>query len=66
MMLWISTEFERNVWAKQFRDMIQPDAPYQDGREDLPKLITTDNNEFIATLYRCLVPVERTKAGSIR
>ena len=28
MMLWISTEFERSVWAKTFRDMILPNSPY--------------------------------------
>ena len=28
MMLWISTEFERSVWAKTFRDMILTNSPY--------------------------------------
>ena len=27
MMLWISTEFERSVWAKTFRDMILTNSP---------------------------------------
>lgn len=66
MMLWISTEFERSVWAKTFRDMILPNSPYIQNPAELPKLVTTDSNEFIATLYRCLVPIERTKTGMIK
>ena len=64
MMLWIASEFERSVWAKQFREMIHPDSPKLDKEED--RLITTDANEFIATVYRCLVPLSRTDKGSKR
>ena len=59
MMLWIATDFERSVWAKYFRQMILPDSPYLE--QELPKLVTTDANEFIATIYRCLVPQNRTE-----
>ena len=55
MILWTASTEERSIWAKVFEDLI----PLQFSTNTLPKLRTTNENEFIATLYTCLVPITK-------
>lgn len=56
MLLWTASDFERNLWAQAFKDTMAPRDADQ-VKEEVAKLIVTDENEFVATLYKCLVPV---------
>ena len=53
MILWTASTEERSIWAKVFEDLI----PVEFQSITVPKLRTTNENEFISTLYTCLVPI---------
>ena len=55
MLLWCASEHERSIWAKGFRDMMPP-VPSNGEKPVVPKQLVNDENEFVATLYKCLVP----------
>ena len=56
MLLWAASQGERSIWAQAFKDTMTPDGT-QTG-ESVAKQLTTSGNEFITTLYKCLVPAE--------
>lgn len=50
MLLWAASEYERGLWAQAFKDSVPPEKP------TWRKQLVTDENEFVVTLYKCLVP----------
>ena len=55
MLLWCAADGERSIWAQAFKELMPP----VDQSEEKPKVqkqLVTADNEFVATLYKCLVP----------
>ena len=55
MLLWTASSGERSIWAQAFRDTMEP-VDKSKSNPTIPKLLVTTENEFIVTLYKCLVP----------
>ena len=74
MLLWAANESEKSMWVQAFRDCriihnqnvqgMRPgcDEAQDEEEEKVPALLLKDDNEFIVTLLKCLVPA-RDKQG---
>ena len=76
MLLWAANENEKSMWVQAFRDcnvfynknvagMLPEGANGQDEEEKVPVLLLKDDNEFIVTLLKCLVPSKDKQGKSI-
>ena len=65
MLLWAANASEKSMWVQAFRDLqMQKDDQDEEGKEGekVPSMQLQDDNEFVITLIKCLVPI-RDKAG---
>ena len=56
MLLWAASEGERFIWVQAFKESMIPTHPNLEKTKP-PKQLVTEKNEFIVTLYKCLIPI---------